>query len=212
MDRDDAGFLRRWSRRKAAARAGGGAARESASAVAGHGGAPSVPQAAVNGAQAATPLPPIESLQGLASDYRAFFQGGVDPDVQRAAVKQLFRDPHFNEMDGLDVYIDDYGIADPIPAEMLAELLHTRGVLPVEVEAENEIVLDADPDAAAAAASTPEAIDAPSETAVATSVVADGEVAQHVCGESGRSVGQASSETAAGTGAAADDASGEGRR
>ena len=30
-------------------------------------------------------------------------------------MKKLFSDPHFNVMDGLDTYIDDYGKPDPIP-------------------------------------------------------------------------------------------------
>jgi hypothetical protein len=33
--------------------------------------------------------------------------------VRNAALKKLFTDPHFNVMDGLDVYIDDYGKPDP---------------------------------------------------------------------------------------------------
>jgi hypothetical protein len=55
-------------------------------------------------------------------------QPGVDAAVKRAAVKQLFRDPRFNVMDGLDVYIDDYTQADPIPPDMLKALRHTRAI------------------------------------------------------------------------------------
>src|SRR5205807_492932 len=42
---------------------------------------------------------------------------------KRAALKQLFRDPRFNIMDGLDTYIDDYTKADPIPPDIVADLL-----------------------------------------------------------------------------------------
>jgi hypothetical protein len=42
--------------------------------------------------------------------------------VKNAALKKLFSDPHFNRMDGLDVYIDDYNKADPLPPEMLRKL------------------------------------------------------------------------------------------
>jgi len=49
-------------------------------------------------------------------------QPGVDEDVKRAAIKKLFTDPHFNVMDGLDVYIDDYTNFEPLPADMLARL------------------------------------------------------------------------------------------
>uniref|UniRef100_B1XTZ3 Uncharacterized protein n=1 Tax=Polynucleobacter necessarius subsp. necessarius (strain STIR1) TaxID=452638 RepID=B1XTZ3_POLNS len=37
----------------------------------------------------------------------------VDPTVQQAALKEMFTDPHFNVMDGLDIYIDDYSKPDP---------------------------------------------------------------------------------------------------
>jgi hypothetical protein len=50
-------------------------------------------------------------------------QRGVDPQVKNAAMKKLFADPHFNVMDGLDTYIDDYGKPDPIPAAMLRQLV-----------------------------------------------------------------------------------------
>ena len=37
-------------------------------------------------------------------------------------MKKLFSDPHFNVMDGLDIYIDDYGKPDPIPLSMLRRM------------------------------------------------------------------------------------------
>jgi hypothetical protein len=67
-------------------------------------------------------LPPVESLT-FDSDFTAFLRPEVDADLKRAALKQLFRDPRFNVMDGLDTYIDDYTKADPIPSDMLAGLL-----------------------------------------------------------------------------------------
>jgi len=67
------------------------------------------------------PLPPLDELS-LDSDYRGFFHPKVGEDVKRAALKKLFSDPHFNVMDGLDTYIDDYSISEPIPAEMLAQM------------------------------------------------------------------------------------------
>ena len=53
------------------------------------------------------PLPPVESLT-VDSDFSAFLQPEVDETLKRQALKQLFRDPRFNVMDGLDVYLDDY--------------------------------------------------------------------------------------------------------
>jgi hypothetical protein len=46
----------------------------------------------------------------------------VDPALRRQALRTLFRDPRFNVMDGLDVYIDDYSKPDPIPPEWLGKL------------------------------------------------------------------------------------------
>jgi predicted phosphate transport protein (TIGR00153 family) len=42
--------------------------------------------------------------------------------VLREALRSLFQDPHFNVMDGLDVYIDDYSKPDPIPESWLSQL------------------------------------------------------------------------------------------
>lgn len=74
------------------------------------------------------PLPPIESLT-TASDFRPFMQQGVDALTRNSALKRLFADPHFNVMDGLDVYIDDYNKTEPIPPALLATLkqLHEIG-------------------------------------------------------------------------------------
>jgi hypothetical protein len=73
-------------------------------------------------------LPPPESL-GFDSDFAAFMHTKVDEGVRRAALRRLFSDPHFNLMDGLDIYIDDYSKEDPIPAAMLAGLEHARSTL-----------------------------------------------------------------------------------
>lgn len=73
-------------------------------------------------------LPPIEQLN-LESDYTAFFHPKVDEKLRREALRKLFSDPHFNVMDGLDVYIEDYGKPDPIPPEMLARLIESNPLL-----------------------------------------------------------------------------------
>jgi len=73
-------------------------------------------------------LPPVEQLN-LESDYTAFFHPKVDEKLRREALRKLFSDPHFNVMDGLDVYIDDYGKPDPIPPEMLARLMESNPLL-----------------------------------------------------------------------------------
>jgi hypothetical protein len=82
------------------------------------------------------PVPPpaaptMDDVAGLTrdSDYAPFMARGVDQMVQRGAMKKLFADPHFNLMDGLDIYIGDYNTPDPMPAAMLALLEHAKGVL-----------------------------------------------------------------------------------
>lgn len=138
---DDATFLGRWSRRKRAARAGepleeppapqapqpaGGA---DARAVREREGPPAAGPGQPPPAPSSAPLPEVESLRGLASEYRDFLQPGVDDGTRRAALKKLFADPHFNRMDGLDVYIDDYSLPDPIPNAMLRKLAHAKELL-----------------------------------------------------------------------------------
>ena len=49
----------------------------------------------------------------------------VSGEVKNAALKKLFGDPHFNVMDGLDVYIDDYSKPDPLPAAVARQLAQT---------------------------------------------------------------------------------------
>ena len=46
--------------------------------------------------------------------------------MKNAALKKLFTDPHFNVMDGLDTYIDDYGKPDPLPAGMLRKMAQSQ--------------------------------------------------------------------------------------
>jgi len=87
-----------------------------------------VPEKAVDPKAPPPELPPVEKLT-LDSDYRPFFNPKVDEDVRRAALKKLFSDPHFNVMDGLDVYIDDYSKSEPIPAAMLASLRQAQNIL-----------------------------------------------------------------------------------
>ena len=72
----------------------------------------------------AEPLPTLEDAQALApgSELGAFMRQGVPPEVRNLAVKKLFADPHFNVMDGLDIYIGDYNSPDPLPAGMLQKM------------------------------------------------------------------------------------------
>jgi uncharacterized protein DUF3306 len=104
-------FLGRWARLK----------RDAASSVP----APSVPQPVTG---AVPELPPLDQL-GFESDFKAFLHPKVDERLRREALKKLFGDSRFNQMDGLDVYIEDYTIPDPLPEGMLEKLTQYRTLL-----------------------------------------------------------------------------------
>lgn len=70
-------------------------------------------------------LEDVEKIDQFAPDFSAFMQPGVDSFVQQAAMKKMFTDPHFNVMDGLDIYIGDYSKPDPIPLEMLKRMVQS---------------------------------------------------------------------------------------
>ena len=74
----------------------------------------------------AATLEDVEKIDPLAPDFSAFMQSDVDPAVQQAALKKMFSDPHFNVMDGLDIYIDDYSKPDPLPAGMLERMAQSE--------------------------------------------------------------------------------------
>ncbi len=119
------GFLSRWSRRKLG---NAGTAPEKPQAEAPVLAEVTPPQAVpADGepARAPEPLPSLESLTPT-SDFAPFMQPRVDAGVKTAALKQLFKDPHFNVMDGLDTYIEDYSIPDPIPAAMMKSMYQAR--------------------------------------------------------------------------------------
>lgn len=144
MAEQASGFLSRWARRKEAARAGESVAPEPVAPATTLSPLPEsiaptvVVEPAVDGtdlgaqpvgtAPAAEPAPTMAdvALLGRASDYSRFVASGVDEGVKRAAMKKLFADPHFNVMDGLDTYIDDYGRPDPIPLAMLRRMNQSK--------------------------------------------------------------------------------------
>ena len=74
------------------------------------------------------PPPTLEEAEQLTptDDFRRFVTPDTPPEVKSAALKKLFTDPHFNQMDGLDVYIDDYSKPDPMPPEMLRKLAASK--------------------------------------------------------------------------------------
>ena len=74
------------------------------------------------------PLPTLEDARALTlqSDFKPFMARGVAAEVKNAAMKKLFTDPHYNVMDRLDTYIDDYSLPDPIPEAMLRQMVSAK--------------------------------------------------------------------------------------
>jgi hypothetical protein len=145
VDREggEEGFLRRWSRVKSEA-------REDAATPAAPPPQPKVDrrEPEVDACGAEPTLPPLDQLT-LDSDFTGFFHPKVDENLRRQALRKLFSDPHFNVMDGLDVYIDDYSKSEPIPAAMLAGLKQAQRILewaaekPAEKAADQRVSSDA---------------------------------------------------------------------
>ena len=163
------GFLARWARRKQQVRGGVAVVAAEPALAPAPASAPSIalvtPQApvaapapvAIPAAVVDEPAPPPPTLADVAlltreSDYSRFVSPGIDEGVKQAALRKLFSDPHFNVMDGLDTYIDDYGKPDPIPLAMLRQMNQSKFLrLFDDDEAEAEAGAKAETAAAAAA-------------------------------------------------------------
>jgi hypothetical protein len=128
------GFVSRWARRKEQVRRGETPAEPVTELP-----APSAPVLAPAPlpqpvtAQDVQDKPPAPTLADVAlltreSDYTRFVAPGVGEDVKRAAMKKLFADPHFNVMDGLDTYIEDFGKPDPLPASWLRQMVQSKAL------------------------------------------------------------------------------------
>jgi hypothetical protein len=116
------GFLGRWSKRKAGIDEKQDSSLEKKVEV------PSEASSALPAEKPLEEVAPPASLEDVAKidrfdpDFSAFMKPDVDPVVQQAALKKMFTDPHFNIMDGLDIYIDDYSKPDPLPPGMLERM------------------------------------------------------------------------------------------
>jgi hypothetical protein len=121
MAHDD-GFFSRWSRRKADVREG----KPLDEPVP----APAVADVRLSAQtdEQAQPVPTLADVGQLTpeSDFTGFMVRGVAPEVKNAAMKKLFADPHFNVMDRMDIYIDDYSQPDPLPLAMLRQMTSAK--------------------------------------------------------------------------------------
>lgn len=158
------GFLRRWARVKATgAEAAIDVPPPAAPAVEAM--PPAMPTVAPAQGEPARPAPTLVDAAQLTadSDFSAFVSPHVGQDVRRLALKKLFADPHFNVLDRLDMYMDDYNKPDPVSAAMLAALDHARGTLrrPEEVQAELARLRALDAPVETADAAADEALDVP---------------------------------------------------
>ena len=131
MADDERPFLARWSQRKAQARGGVLPVEPAMVPVPVPPPLVAVPPAPAEPQAPPPALPPPVTMDDVAaltraSDYSRFVAPGVDPGVSNAAMKKLFSDPHFNVMDGLDIYVGDYSQADPIPPEMLRKMVQSK--------------------------------------------------------------------------------------
>ena len=73
-------------------------------------------------------LPQLSSIS-LAGDFTPFMQAKVPQALRQQALKALFKEPHFNVMDGLDTYIDDYTVFEPITPEVMATLSSWKTIM-----------------------------------------------------------------------------------
>ncbi|MGB8339550.1 MAG: DUF3306 domain-containing protein [Burkholderiales bacterium] len=122
-DDDKKPFLSRWSRRKLQAEQEKASTDLPAADVAKAASVVSADAKAVNVKPEA--LPTIDSVN-LESGVAPFFKQQADESLRRLALKKLLSDPHFNIMDGLDIYVGDYSQPDPIPPEMMKKIRHAR--------------------------------------------------------------------------------------
>ncbi|VTU20695.1 hypothetical protein H6CHR_01438 [Variovorax sp. PBL-H6] len=152
------GFFERWSRRKQQVREG-----EVPEEVV-------LPAEAAPVAEAAPPQPnPLPEREGeippptLAdtealtsdSDFKPFLASNVAPEVKNAALKKLFAAPHFNVMDGLDTYIDDYSVSTPVPENVLRQMASAKFMKLFDEQPDKNPEGDAPPDVAQSTTTDP---------------------------------------------------------
>ena len=84
-------------------------------------------------------LPDPEKIE-VGGSFASFMADNVDPDAKTAALRALWKQPHFNEIDGLLEYALDYTNQPKLTAEVSAELAKKvfRHIMKDEEEGEAE--------------------------------------------------------------------------
>ncbi len=92
-------------------------------------------------------LPQLSSIS-LVEDFTPFMQAKVPQVLRQQALKALFKEPHFNVMDGLDTYIDDYTVFEPITPEVMATLSSWQTIMnpPQQVVTKGGYAVDVESD------------------------------------------------------------------
>ncbi len=131
-ERDEEGFIGRWSRRKRAAERGEPpeASADGRDADAAEDGAAQEPRPAHDPVLTDADMPDIDTI-GDASSVAEFFSPGVSEGLRRKALRKLFHSPKFNVRDGLDDFDDDYTHFEKLGDIVTADMKHRA-----ELEAE----------------------------------------------------------------------------
>jgi Protein of unknown function (DUF3306) len=146
-ERSKEGFLGRWSQRKQDIRAGKPLAEPEVTirpvALTDKTSEPTLVQTSettVITEKPEVPLPTMADVHELTSesDFSPFVAKNVPSEVRNSAMKKLFTDPHYNVMDRLDIYIDDYSQPDPIPESMLRQMVSAKFLNLFKAEEEEE--------------------------------------------------------------------------
>ena len=144
------GFLGRWSQRKQAVHAGQALDEPVVIKQVAPPPVATTEEPQAEPVAQAPPPPSLEDVQKLTtqSDFKPFVARDVAPEVRNAAMKKLLSDPHYNVMDRLDIYIDDYSQPDPLPESMLRQMASAKFLKLFEDEdesgkSENRVLDDA---------------------------------------------------------------------
>lgn len=133
---DENSFLSRWSRRKVQARQAEGLPETPEPTPLADAQTPTTtasprtqepPRTDDEPDKTPAPQPPPPTLADVTelthdSDFTRFVKSDVSGEVRNAALKKLFTDPHFNVMDGLDTYIEDFNQTTPLPLSMIRQM------------------------------------------------------------------------------------------